>query len=166
MLTRGLTSLEPFESWYGREHPRMVAALLLATGDIELASDGVDEACARALARWERVSAMEAPTGWAYSVALNHARRVARRRGLERLVLRRSVPQANVPAPASGVWGLVAELPERQRQVVVLRHVADLKEAEIASVLGISRSTVSTTLRDAHKRLAPTSICQASVDLW
>ena len=145
--------MEPFESWYGREHPRMVAALLLATGDIELASDGVDEACARALARWERVSAMEAPTGWAYSVALNHARRVARRRALERLVLRRSLPQPNVPAPASEVWGLVAGLPERQRQVVVLRHVADLKEAEIASVLGVSRSTVSTTLRDAHKRL-------------
>jgi len=61
--------------------------------------------------------------------------------------------QANVPAPAGEVWDLVAALPERQRQVVVLRHVADLKEAQIASVLNISRSTVSTTLRDAHQRL-------------
>jgi hypothetical protein len=34
-----------------------------------------------------------------------------------------------------------------------LRHVADLREAEIADSLGISRSTVSTTLRDAHNRL-------------
>ena len=127
--------------------------LLLATGDLDLATEGVDEACARALACWERVSVMDAPTGWAYSVALNHVCRVARRRSLERTLLRRSVPQPNVPAPAGEVWDLVAALPERQRQVVVLRHVADLKEAQIASVLNISRSTVSTTLRDAHQRL-------------
>ena len=131
----------------------MVATLLLATGDIELASDGVDKACARALARWSRVSAMDAPTGWAYRVALNHARRVARRRRLERLVLRRVPPPPNVPAAAGEIWALVAELPLRQRQVVVVRHVADLREAEIAGSLGISRSTVSTTLRDAHNRL-------------
>jgi DNA-directed RNA polymerase specialized sigma24 family protein len=72
---------------------------------------------------------------------------------LERALLRRAVPRPNVPAPAGEVWDLVAALPERQRQVVVLRHVADLKEPEIASVLNISRSTVSTTLRDAHRRL-------------
>ena len=58
-----------------------------------------------------------------------------------------------MPAPAGEVWDLVAALPERQRQVVVLRHVADLKEAQYASVLNISRSTVSTTFRDAHQRL-------------
>ena len=131
----------------------MVATLWLATGDIDLAREGVDEACARALARWDRVSAMAAPTGWAYAVALNHARRVARRRSFERLVLRRSLTQANVPETAVEIWSLVAALPARQRQVVVLRHVADLKEAEIAGLLGISRSTVSTTLRDAHKHL-------------
>jgi hypothetical protein len=36
--------LEAFEDWYRREHPRMVATLLLATGDTELASEAVDEA--------------------------------------------------------------------------------------------------------------------------
>jgi predicted RNA polymerase sigma factor len=36
--------LEPFESWYEREYPRMVATLLLATGDVDVAAEGVDEA--------------------------------------------------------------------------------------------------------------------------
>ena len=98
------THLESFEDWYEREHARMVATLLLATGDIELASDGVDEACARALARWPRVSAMAAPTGWAYRVALNHARRVARRRRMERIFLRRVQPPPNCP-PLPGRYG-------------------------------------------------------------
>ena len=49
---------ESFDSWYAREHPRLVATLLLSTGDVELAVDGVDEAFTRALEKWDRVSAM------------------------------------------------------------------------------------------------------------
>jgi RNA polymerase sigma-70 factor, ECF subfamily len=146
-------SPESFETWYEREHARMVVTLLLATGDLDLASEGVDEACARALARWTRVGSMEAPTGWVYRVGLNHARRLAHRRSRERALLHRFVPPASMPPEASDIWDVVGSLPERQRQVVVLRHVGDLREAEIALVLHISRSTVSTTLRGAHDRL-------------
>ena len=35
----------------------------------------------------------------------------------------------------------------------MLRYIADFPEVEIAGVLGISRSTVSSTLGDAHRRL-------------
>ena len=34
-----------------------------------------------------------------------------------------------------------------------MRYVADLAEADIAKALGISRSTVSSTLTDAHRAL-------------
>jgi hypothetical protein len=50
-----------FEVWYMREHPRLVAALLLVTGDVDLAREAVDEACSRALARWERVAEIYFP---------------------------------------------------------------------------------------------------------
>lgn len=142
-----------FDTWYAHEHPRLTATLLLATGDLDLASEGVDEAFARALERWDRVSMMESPTGWAYKVALNHIRRTTRRRALERRLLLKKASVGHVPAPAGEVWSLVAGLPQRQREVVVLRHIGDLREAEIADALGISRSTVSSTLRDAHRRL-------------
>jgi RNA polymerase sigma factor (sigma-70 family) len=131
----------------------MIVTLLLATGEMDLATEGVDEACARALAKWDRVGAMESPTGWVYLVALNHARRLARRKWIERSLLPRIASRPQMPPVATDVWQLVSTLPERQRQIVVLRHVADLKEAEIAEALHITRSTVSTTLRDAHHRL-------------
>jgi len=96
---------------------------------------------------------MESPTGWVYRVAINHARRVARRRSMEQRVFRKQVPMPDLPAPAGEIWKLVASLSERQRQVVMLRHVAEMSENEIGTVLGISRGTVSSTLHDAHQRL-------------
>ena len=60
---------------------------------------------------------------------------------------------ATAPGPAGEAWALVAGLPERQRTAVVLRHVADLTEPEIAKVMRITRGTVSTTLADAHRAL-------------
>ena len=61
-------------------------------------------------------------------------------------------PSPTYPLPRVDL-ALVSELPARQREVVVMRHVAGLGEAEIAEALGISRSTVSSTLRSAHDRL-------------
>ena len=144
---------ESFDGWYAREHPRLIATLLLSTGDVELAVEGVDEAFTRALEKWNQVSIMESPTGWAFRVALNHARRTARRRSFEHRIFLRRAREVPVPAPAGEVWQVVSTLPPRQREVVVLRHIGDLPEAEIAQVLGISRSTVSSTLSDAHDRL-------------
>jgi DNA-directed RNA polymerase specialized sigma24 family protein len=148
-----LLFVESFEAWYEREHDRMIATLLLTTGDMELAVEGVDEACSRALERWSRVSTMESPSGWVYRVALNQASRLARRQNLEKRLFRKLVPKPDLPGPAGEIWELVESLPRRQRQVVMLRYVADLPEAEIAAVLEISRGTVSSTLRDARVRL-------------
>ena len=143
-----------FDAWYRREHPRLIATLLLITGDLVLATESVDEAFARALERWARVGTMASPTGWTFTVARNLSRRSAWRAGLERRLLARSPRVPDIPAPAGEIWAVVSELAPRQREVVVLRHVTDLREAEIAQLLGISRSTVSSTLRSAYARLA------------
>lgn len=148
-----LIFVESFEAWYSREHDRMIATLALSTGDLELAKEGVDEACSRALERWKRVSVLASPSGWVYRVAMNHARRVARRRSFEQRFFQKPTPMPDLPSPAGEVWQLVESLSPRQRQVVMLRHVAQLSENEIGVVLGISRGTVSSTLHDAHQRL-------------
>jgi RNA polymerase sigma factor (sigma-70 family) len=143
-----------FEPWYRREYPRVLATLVLVVGDGDLGREAADEAFARALARWPSVSRMASPGGWTYRVALNLVRRAARRAALERRLLHAAVPaQQSVPAPAVELWHLVRDLPRRQREVVVLRHLLDLRDREIAEVLGIRRSSVSQSLAAANRTL-------------
>jgi RNA polymerase sigma-70 factor, ECF subfamily len=143
-----------FDEWYEMAHPRVLASVLLVIGDLDRAADSTDEAFTRALARWGSVGRMQSPIGWTVRVAINVANRRLRRSSIEARLLRREVPTADVPAAAGEAWMAVRDLPQRQRQVLVMRYVTDLPEAEIAKSLGISRSTVSDALTDARRRLA------------
>lgn len=143
-----------FEAWYAAVHPRLGAALTVAFGDPDLAQEAADEAVARAYAAWPSVSRMESPTGWLFKVAFNVARRHLRRRSLERKLLFRTRDEGE-RAPEVELWLVVAELPDRQRQAVVLRHVGHLREREVAEVMGISRGGLSSTLRAAYRSLRP-----------
>jgi len=144
-----------FEEWYRESYARLSTSVLALTGDRDVAAEITDEAFARAWRHWRRVSAMESPGGWVYRVALNLVRSRARRRKVEqRALVRLAVPLGDEAAPAGEVWVLVRDLPERQRQAVVLRYVADLDEPEIAIAMGVTRGTVASTLFDARRRLA------------
>jgi RNA polymerase sigma-70 factor, ECF subfamily len=146
-----------FESWYRREHPRLLAALTVATGSVDTAQDLVSEAFARALERWERVSAMDSPGGWVRQVAVNLVRRTERRAALERRLLGRA-PLREMSPPADVIepelWSAVLALPPRQRAVLGLRVVLDLSQEETARLLGIRPGTVSATLIDARRNVA------------
>lgn len=143
-----------FEAWYRVEHPALLASLTLMSGAPDLAREVVDEALARALERWDRVGRMASPGGWAYRVAVNCLRRQQRRATVERRIHQRRGGAERPVEPMSELWALVRDLPPRQRDVVVLRYVADLSQAEIAAALGVRRSTVSSTLTQAHRALA------------
>ena len=143
-----------FEDWYADGHARLYSSVLVFTGDPHLASDAADEAFARALQHWDRVREMESPEGWTYRVAVNVVRRTLRRQRRERGLLHRSSAHRVAPAPAGEVWDLVRALPERQRMAVVLRYLADLTEPDIATIMGVTRGTVASTLADARRALA------------
>lgn len=143
-----------FEDWYREVHPRLVSAMVLVAGDVDLGREVVDEACARALERWSRVRTMRSPAGWTYRVALHVLLRHHRRGGRERALLAQVDRSRALPPQLMEVWVVVASLPVRQRTAVVLRYVAGLTEREIADAMGVTRSTVSSTLGDAHRRLA------------
>jgi DNA-directed RNA polymerase specialized sigma24 family protein len=102
-----------FAAWYRAEHPRLLATMTIVIRDLHAAQDIAAEAFARALAAWPRVSGMDSPTGWTYRVALNLARRRARRAALEERLLRRVVPTDDAfPAEqAIELWDAVRALP-------------------------------------------------------
>jgi RNA polymerase sigma factor (sigma-70 family) len=110
-------------------------------GSREDARDLAQESMARAFAHWRRAS--HHPEAWVSRVTANLAIDGMRRSG--RLRMERS-------DPASDHSGLVAErielvralhdLPRRQRQVVVMRYLADLPESTVARELGCSPGTV------------------------
>lgn len=145
-----------FDSWYEEQHPRVLAALTVASGRPDVAAEATDEAFVRAYERWARVQRMESPGGWLYRVALNDLRRRCRRQAIERELLRRQPEPPAVeapPLPAPHVWEAVRSLPERQRVAVALRYLLDLPESEVARVMGVTRGSVSASLTTARQRL-------------
>jgi RNA polymerase sigma-70 factor (ECF subfamily) len=146
------TAIAGFETWYLREHPRVVAALTWVAGDPDVAADATDEAFARAYANWRRVGQMASPGGWVYRVALNVVRRRMRRAALEQRTVEPPAEVAHVVDHE--IWTVVQQLPERQRVAVVLRYLLDLPERDVATAMGISRGTVASALAAARRRLA------------
>ncbi|WP_280694656.1 sigma-70 family RNA polymerase sigma factor [Kitasatospora sp. GAS204B] len=53
-----------------------------------------------------------------------------------------------------GLYGAILALPDRQRDVVILRYVLDLDDPEIAAYLDRPVETVRSNLRHARERLA------------
>jgi RNA polymerase sigma-70 factor (ECF subfamily) len=145
---------QDFEEFYA--HGPVVRALLVASGDREVAGDVVAEAFSRAFERWDRVQHMENPTGWVYRVSVNLLRRRWTRARLERSLLRRRRPTGSVAEIdlVPELWAAIAALPLRQRTAIALRYVADLSERDVAAAMGIAEGTASAALVAARRRLA------------
>ena len=118
-------------------------------GSAEDAEEVAQEALARAYSRWSRVSAYPEP--WVARVATNLA--------LGRWRKARSGRSVEVAVAADGTDSalrmdlveMLRRLPRRQREVVVLRYLADRSEQQTADALGCSLGTVK---QHAHRGLA------------
>ena len=151
-----------------RRSAPLVQRLERRFGGRQQAEDAVQEALIRAWqlqATGDRITSWDA---WVATTAANAVRMELRRRDAERRALGRLAAggrhlagsvdpwQDGLPASlADGDLGdAVRALPARERQVVVLHHVADLPVAEVADRLGVSTGTVKRALHDARRRLA------------
>lgn len=116
-------------------------------GSRDDAEDVAQEAVVTAMVRWRRVAPYA--TAWVVKVSTNKAIDVIRRRERDRS---RPATGSEAPATTNDAWAsermdLVAaleRLPKRQREVVVLRYVADMPEADVAQQLGVSVGAVKT----------------------
>lgn len=150
-----------FERFCEDVWPRLVAALAHYTGDARLAEEFAQDALIRAGDRWARVGHMRSPAGWTFRVGANLAHSHFRRRAAERRALQRHGPPDESqpdPADALAVQRALQDLPDRQRQAVVLRYYLDLSPDEAGEVLGVSGQAVRNLTHRAIATLRDTFI--------
>lgn len=143
---------------YDASYSRLVLQLFALCGDLADAEDAVQEAFVKAMGQGRAFGRVRNPEAWLRTAALNHQRNSWRHAKVVRKFVA-SVPGGQT-TPELGpnhvaVVRALSELDPDQRQVVVLRYLADLGTAEIAHELGMPEGTVKSRLSRARERLAP-----------
>ena len=116
------------------------------------------------LARGDRALAEEQLRSWLWSTLANIAagrfrREAAFRDRLPRIEARyrKTLVDPSEQAFSSIVlercWRIIREMPPRQHTIAMLRWQLDMKEAEIAALLGVAEKTVSAQLHRARRKL-------------
>jgi DNA-directed RNA polymerase specialized sigma24 family protein len=120
-------SEDAFETFFDTERVRLLGALIVMTGNRAEAEELLQDAFLKVWERWDRVAAMENPTGYLYRTALNlHRRRlrrasVAMRRALN--ILPNTDELAGVEVRDEAVR-LLGKLTPRERGAIVAPALA------------------------------------------
>ena len=145
-----------FEALYATNFNRLVMQLYAYTDDLSLAQDLVQEAFARAVPRWDRLSGYQDPVAWVRRVAWNLA--TSRWRQLRRFNAfagRQREEYAPEPSPTRVlVPSALGELPREQRRAMIMYYLADMSVGEIAEHERVPAGTVKSWLYRARTSLA------------
>lgn len=135
----------------------LVRYAVMLTGDPDQAQDLVQDTMVRVQLNWRRVQRADSPERYVRRMLTNQY--IDWRRGSwMRRVLLWAEPQDNVAAiidhaqvnaERDQIWCWLAQLPRRQRAVLVLRYYEDLPDAEIAEILGCAIGTVRASISRA-----------------
>jgi RNA polymerase sigma-70 factor (ECF subfamily) len=134
-----------FEAFFEREARTLFRRLYAVTGNAAEAEEIMQDAFLALWERWDRVGAMEDPTGYLYRTSMNLFRKRGRRAAL---AIRRRLARAPDPTPFAEVdeqQDLVAalrQLSPRQRAAVVLLDVLDYSSEDAGKALGVTAGTV------------------------
>jgi RNA polymerase sigma-70 factor (sigma-E family) len=136
-----------FDGWVAVRSPALLRLAYTLTGNAADAEDVVQEALARALPRWERISRVDNVDAYVRRMVVNaHT-------SWWRKFRRREAPVAEVrdeagPGGLDGLdqraqlWKACQGLPEPQRTAIVLRYYEQLEYAEIAELTGVREGSV------------------------
>lgn len=149
------TEARDFRAFFEHERVRLVRATLLLTGNVAEAEDLAQEALARVLEHWDRVSEMESPEGYLYRTALNLNRKRLRRIAI---AARRVLGVSDHDALAAAedrvdVLRAVSSLPRPQREALILVVWLGYGTEEAAALLGIEPGSVRGRLHRARQAL-------------
>jgi RNA polymerase sigma-70 factor (sigma-E family) len=158
-----IPSVPPLDELYRAHYRDLVRLAALLLDDVGECEEVVQDAFVKFALRRDQVDDAERTPAYLRSAVLNGARDRLRRRRT-RL---RHLASVRAPAPDRSPEARVVEadeqrrvlaalrgLPDRQREVLVLRYHLDLSEAEIADTLGIARGSVKTHAHRGLRHLA------------
>jgi RNA polymerase sigma-70 factor (sigma-E family) len=134
---------------YSMHYPALVRLAAMLVRDTPTAEEVVQDAFIAMHDGWERLRDAEKALAYMRQAVVNRSRSVLR----HRMVVEKNQqkPAPDMPSAEHGALALLErsaviaalrDLPERQREAIVLRYYADLSEAEIASAMKISRGAV------------------------
>jgi len=155
------TLSDGFEEWYRSEYLRVHVAVraALRVSDVDVA-EVVDEAFVRAFEKWEKLRDthvdFSARTAWTVRVAINVYRRDWWRSTRLLDLLGHDAAAAEIVGfepLALDTWNALASLTRRQREALVLRHVAGYSQGDIADIHGVAPGTTAATLNQARSRM-------------
>ncbi len=164
-FVRNKAASREFECFAAEASDLLLRTGFLMTGNAKDAEDLVQETLLRVARRWNRVRSLDYPAAYARRILINLVLHDGDRRARQRTELQQHEGAADladeqaaralreVDYRAEFRWAL-AQLPARQRAVLVLRYWSDLPVAEVADILGCTEGTVTSTASRAAVRLA------------
>lgn len=134
---------------YGAHYRSLVRLATLLVHDVSTAEEVVQDSFVALHDGLHRLRDGEKTLSYLRAAVVNRSRSVLR----HRVVVDRNAPKPAPDMPSaeqgalallerSSVIAALRSLPDRQREVVVLRFYGDLSEAQIAAVMGITRGAV------------------------
>ena len=134
---------------YSLHYRALVRLAALLVRDTQTAEEVVQDAFVAMHGGWQRLRDAEKALAYLRQAVVNRSRSVLRHRTVVDKNLQKAPPDmpsaehgAMVLLERHAVVAALRDLPERQREAIVLRYYADLSEAEIAATMGISRGAV------------------------
>ncbi|MBF9070719.1 SigE family RNA polymerase sigma factor [Streptacidiphilus fuscans] len=136
-----------FETFAAARWRRLVRTAYLLTGDHHEAEDLVQATLAKIYTGWTRIRRLSEPDAYVHRALINNNLSRYRRRRVRQLltpVLPERPHREDVSAVEnrSVLMAALAELPPRQRMVVVLRYWEDMSEHQVAEAMDCSVGNV------------------------
>jgi RNA polymerase sigma-70 factor (ECF subfamily) len=143
-----VTEATAVERWYREQGEKLWRALLMFSGNPEVASDAMAEAFAQALRRGDAIRKLDR---WVWRAAFKIARGELQRRRQHDAAL----PELPVelPSPTVDLVRALRRLTPKQRGAVILHHYAGYSNRETAAILGSTTAAIGVHLERARARL-------------
>jgi len=134
---------------YAMHYRALVRLAALLVRDTPTAEEVVQDSFVAMHGGWQRLRDAEKALAYLRQAVVNRSRSVLRHRTVVDKNLQKAPP--DMPSAEHGALALLErdaviaalrDLPDRQREAIVLRYYADLSEADIAAAMGISRGAV------------------------